>query len=446
MVARVRRLLGLVRRACGLTVCAAVLVAGRAGGATGACPGDCNGDGIVTINEVIQGVTIALGQSPVSICPQIDQNGDGLVTVGELVVAVTALLDGCPPVPTATASRPTPTAQPSLTSSPAVTVTSTPTATATVNLPPVLPTASIYRTYPGFDIELPIGAIDPEGGALVCSAPDLPAGASFDPLTNLLSWTPASDQLGPFYVPFTCMDDAVPPAAADGQLTFAVSALDGCAIPSCDPASGCTTTLPPVSQTCCAGGPAARVAEPAAGCPQGLVLYVGNNLVGFGRLQNCDLLHVRNFAQSSAEVNFRIEARCLSTLNRVQVSAHMTSNAANHPVVFDTAQPPLFLDPTGSNGFATSNYLRFSVNNPTPYFDLEGAEANLTVTAKDFTGVSVSTQVRLLLTFTPVPDLPDVDPTSTPLPTCAAGVSPGPDQTPPCSLPTDTPTPSVSNG
>jgi hypothetical protein len=176
------------------------------------------------------------------------------------------------------------------------------------------------------------------------------------------------------------------------------------------------------------------------------VLYVGDNLVGFGRLQNCDVLHVRNFAQSSAEVDFHIEARCLNTLNRVQVSARMDSNAANHPVVFDTAQPPLFLDPAGPNGFATRYNLRFTVSNPKPYVDLQGAEANLTVTAKDSDGVSVSTEVRLLLTFTPVPDLPDVDPTSTPLPTCAAGVSPGPDQTPPCSLPTETPTPSVSNG
>jgi len=73
-------------------------------------------------------------------------------------------------------------------------------------------------------------------------------------------WTPRQDQIGPFYVPFTCTDDGAPPAFAAGQLTFKVSPLDACAMPSCDPASGCVSTLPPVTQTCCSAGPVKRVA------------------------------------------------------------------------------------------------------------------------------------------------------------------------------------------
>jgi hypothetical protein len=42
----------------------------------------------------------------------------------------------------------------------------------------------------------------------------------------------------------------------------------------------------------------ARVAEPQAGCPEGRVLFVGQNTSEtiFGRMQNCDILHVTNFA------------------------------------------------------------------------------------------------------------------------------------------------------
>ncbi len=384
-----------------------------------ACVGDCNGDGVVTISELIQGVAIALGIAAPATCAAF---GDG-VTISELVTAVNALLGGCP-----------------ATASPTV----APTPTPTVNQPPMLPTASIYRALPGFDIELPIGAVDPEGGPVSCSVGSLPAGATFDPGQALFSWTPTADQLGPFYVPFTCTDDAEPPASADGQLTFAVAALDACAMPTCDPAVGCTRTLPPPAQTCCSGGPVARVAEPAAGCPAGRVLYIGrNDLMGFGRLQDCDVFPLENFQQMSARAVFHIETRCLNTLNKVTVHARMDSNALDHPVVFDSKLPPLPLDRSGADGFATAYNLRFSVNPPKPYNDLQDSEANLSVTVTDSDGVSVSTQVRLLLTFTPVPDLPDVDPTRTPLPTCAVGVTPGPNQTPPCGA-RDTPSPTAT--
>ncbi len=61
-----------------------------------ACPGDCDGDGRVTIAELIRGVNIALGNAPISNCPAFDLNDNGMVAINELVAAVNATLNGCP--------------------------------------------------------------------------------------------------------------------------------------------------------------------------------------------------------------------------------------------------------------------------------------------------------------------------------------------------------------
>jgi len=63
--------------------------------ATPSCPGDCDGGGDVTVNELITGVNIALGNSGVSSCPAFDRNGDGMVSISELIDAVNAALMGC---------------------------------------------------------------------------------------------------------------------------------------------------------------------------------------------------------------------------------------------------------------------------------------------------------------------------------------------------------------
>jgi hypothetical protein len=63
---------------------------------TSTCVGDCNGDGMVAINELITGVNIALGSSPVSACPSFDVNGDGSVAINELIGGVNNALNGCP--------------------------------------------------------------------------------------------------------------------------------------------------------------------------------------------------------------------------------------------------------------------------------------------------------------------------------------------------------------
>lgn len=66
------------------------------------CAGDCDGDGAVTVAELIGGVASALGGG--APCDAIDRNGDGRITVAELVAAVAAALDGCPSVATPTAT------------------------------------------------------------------------------------------------------------------------------------------------------------------------------------------------------------------------------------------------------------------------------------------------------------------------------------------------------
>ena len=48
------------------------------------CVGDCDGNGMVEINNLILGVNIALGAQPVSACPAFS-NADGMVDITQLV-------------------------------------------------------------------------------------------------------------------------------------------------------------------------------------------------------------------------------------------------------------------------------------------------------------------------------------------------------------------------
>ncbi|MFN8640848.1 MAG: hypothetical protein U0802_04005 [Candidatus Binatia bacterium] len=88
------------------------LLVGTGGAAAAQCVGDCNGDGMVAINELITGVNIALGEQPVSAC-QAFANGQGEVTIAQLILGVNNALYGCPATPTPTDTQaPTPTATP----------------------------------------------------------------------------------------------------------------------------------------------------------------------------------------------------------------------------------------------------------------------------------------------------------------------------------------------
>ena len=60
-----------------------------------ACLGDCDGDGMVSISELVKGVGIALQLQPVNACMAFDGNGNGKVAVNELVTAVGNALRAC---------------------------------------------------------------------------------------------------------------------------------------------------------------------------------------------------------------------------------------------------------------------------------------------------------------------------------------------------------------
>lgn len=67
-------------------------------GAASACPGDCDGDGAVTVDELIRGVALALGEET-GRCSVVDANGDQQVTIDELTAAVGTALASCPAAP-----------------------------------------------------------------------------------------------------------------------------------------------------------------------------------------------------------------------------------------------------------------------------------------------------------------------------------------------------------
>lgn len=71
------------------------------------CAGDCSRDGAVTVDELIVGASIALGELDVDACVELDVDRDATVSVDEIVVGVIHALDGCSaatPVPTRTAT------------------------------------------------------------------------------------------------------------------------------------------------------------------------------------------------------------------------------------------------------------------------------------------------------------------------------------------------------
>ena len=88
----------------------ATWTAAAASAETGACVGDCSGDGEVTITELVRGVSIAVGATPLDACRAFDRSGDGEVSIDELVLAVKNALDGCSAAtPTRTPGIPSPT-------------------------------------------------------------------------------------------------------------------------------------------------------------------------------------------------------------------------------------------------------------------------------------------------------------------------------------------------
>ena len=64
-----------------------------------ACVGDCNGDGEVTVNELLVLVNITLDTAALSSCAVGDQNDDGQITVNEIIGGVNNALGSCPGPP-----------------------------------------------------------------------------------------------------------------------------------------------------------------------------------------------------------------------------------------------------------------------------------------------------------------------------------------------------------
>ena len=56
------------------------------------CTGDCDGDDIVEIDELVIAVDIVLGQTTPDACPGF---GHSRATIGDLVTAVANALNGC---------------------------------------------------------------------------------------------------------------------------------------------------------------------------------------------------------------------------------------------------------------------------------------------------------------------------------------------------------------
>ena len=109
-----------------------------------ACVGDCSADGVVTVDELLTMIDIALGQQPVTSCDAGDLSRDGQISVDEVITAVGFALSGCPqgPTPPPTEvddSTPTPTDS---------TPSATPTASATAAPPTETPSPTIAPPTP----------------------------------------------------------------------------------------------------------------------------------------------------------------------------------------------------------------------------------------------------------------------------------------------------------
>jgi hypothetical protein len=59
------------------------------------CPGDCDGNGRVTVDELVVAVNIALGLEDFEVCANLDQDEDEAVSITELVSAARNGIEGC---------------------------------------------------------------------------------------------------------------------------------------------------------------------------------------------------------------------------------------------------------------------------------------------------------------------------------------------------------------
>jgi hypothetical protein len=266
------------------------------------------------------------------------------------------------------------------------------------NLPPRLPAIPVYRAYPGYPIELDIGALDPEVDELRHESSQLPAGATLDSRTGVFRWTPSAANVGLVSVPYTVIDEGRPPNRVEGRFMFQVLPLDACNRPRCDPARGCEQVLVGLAQVCC-GDPMARIPDPDVDCPDGAVLHVGRNAQNaatIGRLQNCDRLRLIPIEQDAEGYTLRlnVEARCVDpkVLLRVRIETAGATFLDFEKERDLTARPDGFLEIKGMS-FLIESHL------------IEGMEADLTVNLDDGV-VRLERKIRVVLTTLRIADLP----------------------------------------
>jgi hypothetical protein len=142
------------------SVCVAVLMIPTPPSIAQSCTADCDRQGMVTIDEILTMVNIALGLVEGSACTAGDANDDSRITIDEILTGVNNALSGCPSQPTFTPTdAPTATATQTMTETP--TATNTPTATS-IDAPAALwfagstrndPTPNYYHTDESTDIE-----------------------------------------------------------------------------------------------------------------------------------------------------------------------------------------------------------------------------------------------------------------------------------------------------
>jgi len=60
-----------------------------------ACVGDCNGDGTVSVDEVLVQVNVGLGSAQLAACMSGDANHDAQITIEEMLQAINNALNGC---------------------------------------------------------------------------------------------------------------------------------------------------------------------------------------------------------------------------------------------------------------------------------------------------------------------------------------------------------------
>lgn len=340
------------------------------------CIGDCAVDGSVTVDEIVVGVSIALGQSEIDRCLMFDRSRDGAVTVDEILAAVAAALGGCTPNQ----------------------------APATEDLPD-------YVTYPDQEVRVTLPGSDPDGDDIEFGAEDLPPGAMVDATSGVLTWQPAAGDVGTHVIVYSVTDAGLPPLSATGSIRFEVMEAKPCLDLDCNPATGCTALPLDISVDCCPAPPDVRESEELVDCPDGATIAVGRNGQGFGPMQDCDVFPLSSAAQGATTANLHVAARCIRT--ELPASMRVQLYTADHVLENITRSSVGFVG--AANGFVVRRNERLGIDDSTiePEF-FEGDEAILAVTVQDADGLFLEKTIRVRLTLERVDDLPDINSPSEP--------------------------------